>query len=199
MANALQSELWYGPALRQAKSGEQVISVCALPLYHIFGFAVNMMLSMRTGGANILIPNPRDVPALLKAIRPFRFHAFPAVNTLFAAIARHPRAARVDWSSLKLSVGGGMAVSASTAEAWEWATGCGICEGYGLGDLARRLLQPDRPERLHRHDRAAAAFDDVAVLDDAGRALPAGAPARSRSAGRRSWPATGSGRTRPPR
>ncbi|MCB8837284.1 AMP-binding protein [Aurantimonas sp. VKM B-3413] len=175
IANALQSELWYGPALRQAKSGEQVVSVCALPLYHIFGFTVNMMLSMRTGGANILIPNPRDVPALLKTIRRFGFHAFPAVNTLFAAIARHPQAARVDWSSLKLSVGGGMAVSASTAEAWERVTGCGICEGYGLSETSPVAC-------CNRTDHGGYTgtiglplpSTDVAVLDEAGRIVPAG-------------------------
>ena len=136
IANVLQSEAWNAPAMKRIPAGEQLVSVCALPLYHIFGFTVNMMLSMRLGGANILIPNPRDIPAMLKALRRYRFHSFPAVNTLFSAIARHPAAATVDWSSLKLSVGGGMAVQAATAELWMRTTGCPICEGYGLSETS---------------------------------------------------------------
>ena len=92
VANVLQSEMWNSPALRRNAEGEQSIIVCALPIYHIFGFTVNLMLSVRSGGAAILIPNPRDIAATLKAIKPFRFQSFPAVNTLYNAIALHPDA-----------------------------------------------------------------------------------------------------------
>ena len=136
IANVLQSEAWNAPAMSRIGSQEQQVTVCALPLYHIFGFTVNMMLSMRTGGANILIPNPRDIPATLKELTRHRFHSFPAVNTLFGALARHPDAAKVDWSHLKLSVGGGMAVQAATADLWQKRTGCAICEGYGLSETS---------------------------------------------------------------
>ena len=136
VANVLQSEAWNQPAMNKVPSGEQPTTVCALPLYHIFGFTVNMMLSMRTGGANILIPNPRDIPATLKTLKGHKFHSFPAVNTLFGAIARHPDAKSVDWSHLKISLGGGMAVQHATADLWRKTTGCAICEGYGLSETS---------------------------------------------------------------
>jgi long-chain acyl-CoA synthetase len=110
--------------------------VCALPLYHIFGFNTNMMLSLRMGGCNILIPNARDFGALLKDLAGQRFHSFPAVNTLFTALANHPDFDKVDWSHLKISVGGGMAVTAGTARLWLEKTGCPICEGYGLSETS---------------------------------------------------------------
>ena len=83
IANVLQSEAWNEPVMEKVPAGEQPTSVCALPLYHIFAFTVNMMLSMRTGGKLILIPNPRDLPAVLKELSKHTFHSFPAVNTLF--------------------------------------------------------------------------------------------------------------------
>ncbi|MBO0662242.1 AMP-binding protein [Jiella sp. MQZ9-1] len=136
VANVLQSEAWNAPALSQREPGEQTVTVCALPIYHIFGFTVNLILSLRTGGAVILIPNPRDIPATLKAIKSFRFQSFPAVNTLYNAIALHPDAQSVDWTAMKLCVGGGMAVQAATAERWKTVTGVSICEGYGLSETS---------------------------------------------------------------
>src|SRR5438034_5315304 len=90
VANILQSEAWYQPALSRIPKGEQIVTICALPLYHIFGFNTNMMLSMRMGGANILVANPRDLPAMFKELAGQKFHSFPAVNTLFNAMAHHP-------------------------------------------------------------------------------------------------------------
>ena len=136
VANLLQSEAWYQPALRKVPSGEQIVQVCALPLYHIFAFNVNMMLGLRIGACNILIPNPRDLPALFKALAGRAFHTFPAVNTLFHALANHPDFGSVDWSHLKISAGGGMAVQQATAKLWLEKTGCPICEGYGLSETS---------------------------------------------------------------
>nr|MBP6119625.1 AMP-binding protein [Giesbergeria sp.] len=102
----------------------------------IFAFTVNMMLSMRTGGKTILIPNPRDLPAVLKELSRQRFHSFPAVNTLFNGLANHPDFNTVDWSHLKVSVGGGMAVQSAVAKLWLEKTGCPICEGYGLSETS---------------------------------------------------------------
>ena len=107
-----------------------------MPLYHIFAFTVGMMLSMRTGAKLILIPNPRDLPATLKELSKHAFHSFPAVNTLFNGLANHPDFNTVDWTNLKVSVGGGMAVQAAVAKLWLEKTGCPICEGYGLSETS---------------------------------------------------------------
>ncbi len=136
LANVLQSEAWNEPVMKRIPAGEQPTSVCALPLYHIFAFTVNMMLSMRTGGKTILIPNPRDLPAVIKELSKHTFHSFPAVNTLFNGLANHPDFGKVNWSNLKVSVGGGMAVTGSVAKLWLEKTVCPICVGYGLSETS---------------------------------------------------------------
>ena len=136
LANVLQSEAWNDPVMQKIPAGEQSTSVCALPLYHIFAFTVNMMLSMRNGGKTILIPNPRDLPAVLKELSQHTFHSFPAVNTLFNALLHHPDFDQVNWRNLKVSVGGGMAVQGAVAAKWLERTGCPICEGYGLSETS---------------------------------------------------------------
>jgi long-chain acyl-CoA synthetase len=136
IANVLQSEAWNAPVMGKIPAGEQSTSVCALPLYHIFAFTVNMMLSMRNGGKTVLIPNPRDLPAVIKELSQHTFHSFPAVNTLFNALLNHPDFDKVNWRNLKVSVGGGMAVQAAVAKKWLERTGCPICEGYGLSETS---------------------------------------------------------------
>ena len=136
IANVLQSEAWNQPVMKLLSPNEQPTGVCALPLYHIFAFTVGMMLSMRTGGKLILIPNPRDIPAVLKELSKHVIHSFPAVNTLFNGLANHPDFNTVDWSHLKVSVGGGTAVQSSVAKIWVEKTGCPICEGYGLSETS---------------------------------------------------------------
>jgi long-chain acyl-CoA synthetase len=136
IANLLQSETWNEPVMKRVPANEQPTAVCALPLYHIFAFTVNMMLGMRTGGKNILIPNPRDLPAVLKTLSTQTFHSFPAVNTLFNGLANHPDFDTVNWQNLKVSVGGGMAITSAVAALWLQKTGCPICEGYGLSETS---------------------------------------------------------------
>ena len=136
IANLLQSEAWNDPVMKRVPAHEQPTSVCALPLYHIFAFTVNMMLGLRSGGKNILIPNPRDLPAVLKELSKHTFHSFPAVNTLFNGLANHPDFGKVNWKNLKVSVGGGMAVTSAVAALWLQKTGCPICEGYGLSETS---------------------------------------------------------------
>jgi long-chain acyl-CoA synthetase len=136
IANVLQSEVWNQPAMARIPAGEQPTGVCALPLYHIFAFTVGMMLSMRTGAKLILIPNPRDIAGVLKELKGHTIHSFPAVNTLFNGLANHPDFNTVDWSHLKVSVGGGMAVQSAVAKLWLDKTGCPICEGYGLSETS---------------------------------------------------------------
>ena len=136
IANVLQSEAWNAPAMARIPAGVQPVSVCALPLYHIFAFTIGMMLTLRTGGKLVLIPNPRDIPAVLKELSHHTIHSFPAVNTLFNALASHPDFNTVDWSHLKVSVGGGTAVQRAVAKLWFEKTGCPICEGYGLSETS---------------------------------------------------------------
>ncbi|MCR5866219.1 long-chain-fatty-acid--CoA ligase [Aquincola sp. J276] len=175
VANVLQCEAWYQPALTKIPPGEQIVTVCALPLYHIFGFNTNMMLSMRMGGCNLLIPNPRDLPAVLKELSKHRFHSFPAVNTLFNALANHPAFNTVDWSHLKISVGGGMAVQSATAKLWLEKTGCPIVEGYGLSETSP--VASCNPVDSHKFTGTIGLpmpNTEFALLDDDGREVPAG-------------------------
>ena len=136
IANVLQSEAWNEPVMKRIPAGEQPTSVCALPLYHIFAFTVNMMLGLRMGGKTILIPNPRDLPAVLKELSKHTFHSLPAVNTLFNGLANHPDFGTVNWANLKVSLGGGTAVTPNVAQLWLEKTGCPICEGYGLSETS---------------------------------------------------------------
>lgn len=136
IANILQSEAWNEPAMSRIPRAEQPTAVCALPLYHIFAFTVNMMLSLRNGTKNILLPNARDLSAVLKELSKHTFHSFPAVNTLFNGLLHHPDFGTVNWRNLKISIGGGMAVQGAVAKLWLEKTGCPICEGYGLSETS---------------------------------------------------------------
>ena len=177
IANLLQSEAWNAPMYKLLPPGEQATTVCALPLYHIFGFTVSMMVGLRLGTCNILIPNPRDVKATLKELAQHRFHSFPAVNTLFGALARHPDFQRVDWSHLRLSVGGGMAVQQATAKLWRDKTGCPVLEGYGLSETSPSVTcNPVTSTSYTGTIGLPLPSTEVRVLDDAGRELPLGQP-----------------------
>ena len=136
VANLLQSNLYLQPALDKIPPNEQVNEVCALPLYHIFAFTLGMMLCMRIGGKLILIPNPRDIPAVLTELSKHKIHVLPAVNTLFNALVNHPDFGKVDWKHLRISAGGGTAVQSAVAKLWFEKTGCAIVEGYGLSETS---------------------------------------------------------------
>ena len=177
IANVLQSEAWNEPVMKQIPAGEQSTSVCALPLYHIFAFTVNMMLSLRNGGKTILIPNPRDLRAVLKELSKHKFHSFPAVNTLFNGLANHPDFNTVDWSHLKVSVGGGMAVQRAVAKLWLEKTGCPICEGYGLSETSpSATCNPVTSKEFTGTIGLPIPSTYIAILDDDGREVPLGQP-----------------------
>ena len=177
IANVLQSEAWNEPVMKQIPAGEQSTSVCALPLYHIFAFTVNMMLSLRNGGKTILIPNPRDLPAVLKELSKHKFHSFPAVNTLFNGLANHPDFNTVNWSNLKVSIGGGMAVQRAVAKLWLEKTGCPICEGYGLSETSpSATCNPVTSKEFTGTIGLPIPSTYIAILDDDGREVPLGQP-----------------------
>jgi long-chain acyl-CoA synthetase len=177
VANILQAEAWYQPALKKIPAGEQIVTICALPIYHIFGFNTNIMLSMRMGGANILIANPRDLPGMFKELKGETFHSFPAVNTLFNAMAHHADFNSVDWSSLVISVGGGMAVTSATAKLWLEKTGCPIVEGYGLSETSpSATCNPVDSTAYSGNIGLPMPNTELELLDDDGREVPQGTP-----------------------
>jgi long-chain acyl-CoA synthetase len=177
VANILQSEAWYQPALKKIPAGEQIVTICALPIYHIFGFNTNMMLAMRMGGANILIANPRDLPGMFKQLKGEKFHSFPAVSTLFNAMANHPEFSSVDWSGLVISVGGGMAVQSATAKLWLEKTGCPIVEGYGLSETSPSVsCNPVDSTSFSGNIGLPMPNTEMKLLDDDGKEVPMGTP-----------------------
>jgi long-chain acyl-CoA synthetase len=177
VANILQAEAWYQPALKKIPAGQQVVTICALPIYHIFGFNTNMMLAMRMGGANILIANPRDLPSVFKELQGEKFHSFPAVNTLFNAMANHPEFSSVDWSGLVISVGGGMAVQSATAKLWLEKTGCPIVEGYGLSETSpSATCNPVDSTAYSGNIGLPMPNTELKLLDDDGVEVPQGMP-----------------------
>jgi long-chain acyl-CoA synthetase len=177
VANTLQSAAWNEPAQAKVPAGEQTHTVGALPLYHIFAFTTILMLSMHNGGCVILIPNPRDLPSMFKELAKQPFHSFPAVNTLFNAIAHHADFDTVNWSHLVLSVGGGMAVQRATAKLWLEKTGCPIVEGYGLSETSPSVsCNPTDSTSYTGTIGLPLPSTEVALLDDDGREVEAGTP-----------------------
>ena len=178
IANVLQSEAWMQPALTNPRRGpppDQLNFVCALPLYHIFAMTVCCLLGMRVGGFNILIPNPRDLPALNKEIRPYQVHMFPAVNTLYNALAHNEEFRALDWSGLRVCSGGGMAVQRAVAEEWLKVTGCPICEGYGLSETSPSATSnPTDTDEFNGTIGLPMPSTEIAILDDAGNPVALG-------------------------
>jgi long-chain acyl-CoA synthetase len=135
VANLMQCEAWFKPMLDKV-ADQQLTIVCALPLYHIFALTICALMGAHFGAMNLLIPNPRDIPGFVKTLSKHRVNMFPAVNTLFNALANDPDFARLDFSGLVVSNGGGMAVQKATAERWLRITGCPVVEGYGLSETS---------------------------------------------------------------
>jgi long-chain acyl-CoA synthetase len=174
IANVLQSEAWSSAAL-DPNSKEQMIIVCALPLYHIFALTACALWGTRVGALNILIPNPRDIPGLIKELGKYKFNLLPAVNTLYNALVNHPDFAKLDFSGLKIANGGGMAVQQAVNDKWLQATGVSIIEGYGLSETSPVAT-------CNRADSTAFSgtiglpvpSTEIAILDDDGKEVPLG-------------------------
>jgi long-chain acyl-CoA synthetase len=128
VANMLQAGAWFSAKIRP---GEEII-ITALPLYHIFALTCNCFIFLRFGGQSILVTNPRDMPAFVKELASVKFTSITGVNTLFNGLLNTPGFDRVDFSHLRMSFGGGMAVQRTVAEKWQKVTGCALVEGYGM-------------------------------------------------------------------
>jgi len=175
IANMLQAEAWYQPALSKLKPGESPVTVTALPLYHIFALTVCAMMSMRIGGKCLLIPNPRDIPGFVKELQKNPFHVFPAVNTLFNGLLNNEEFKKLDFSRLILSAGGGMAVQQAVAERWLKATGCPIAEGYGLSETSPvATANRTDTDKFTGTIGLPVPSTEIAILDDDGKKLPVG-------------------------
>ncbi len=132
VANMLQVKELMGANLDE---GCEVL-IAPLPLYHIYAFTFHCMAMMLIGGHNILLTNPRDLPAVVKDLAKYRFTGFVGLNTLFVALCNNEDFRKLDFSSLKLTVSGGMALQLATAERWKEVTGCAICEGFGMTETS---------------------------------------------------------------
>ncbi|NOH97864.1 long-chain-fatty-acid--CoA ligase FadD [Vibrio sp. 99-70-13A1] len=166
IANVLQAKGAYGPVLEEGRE----LVVTALPLYHVFALTVNCLLFVEIGGQNLLITNPRDIPAFIKELQKNAFTAITGVNTLFNALVNNEDFHELDFSNLRLSVGGGMAVQRAVAEQWKKATGIHLLEGYGLTECAP--LVTGNPYDLKDYTGAIGLpvpSTEVRIIDDEGQ------------------------------
>jgi len=171
VANVQQASAWLDPFIRE---GEEVV-VTALPLYHIFALTANCMAFMRFGGHNVLITNPRDMPGFVKEIRSLGFTVITGVNTLFNGLLNAPGFPEVDFSRLKIALGGGMAVQRSVAERWKAATGRALLEAYGLTETSPAVcINPLDATEYNGCIGLPIPSTEVCVRDDEGNVLGAG-------------------------
>ncbi len=180
VANVLQLEAWVQPALQDTSRGpvpEQLVYICALPLYHVFALTVNCLGGIRLGTLNVLIPNPRDISGFVKELRKYRFNVLPGVNTLYNTLAESTDFQSLDFSSLRISNGGGMAVQQAVAEKWLKLTGVPIIEGYGLSETSPvATCNPIMSREYSGTIGLPFPNTEIAILDDAGEPVPLGQP-----------------------
>lgn len=176
IANILQNDAWAGPALKEKQQqDEQIITVCALPLYHILALNACLLMGMHWGAMNILIPNPRDLNSLINDLSKFRFNFFPGVNTLFNGLLNHPKFYHLDFSGLRVTLGGGMAVQSAVNEQWEKVTGGLILQGYGLSETSPTVtLSPPNESTFSGSIGLPIPSTEVAILDEANNPLALG-------------------------
>jgi long-chain acyl-CoA synthetase len=175
IANVLQNEAWLQPTLDTLPKDEQLQFVCALPLYHIYALTVCALMSMRLGGMNVLIPNPRDMAGFVKELAKYRINIFPAVNTLYNGLLNNPDFAKLDFSSYRVCNGGGMAVQKAVADKWLKLTGTPIVEGYGMSETSP-VATANRCD-IHQFSGTIGLplpSTEVAILDDDGKPVPLG-------------------------
>lgn len=177
VANVLQNDAWLQPALAAPPHVDQLMIVCALPLYHIFALTACYLLAVRAGGCNLLIPNPRDIPGFIKELAKYQVNSFPAVNTLYNGLMHHPDFKKLDFSKLKISNGGGMAVQRPVADQWKAITGCFIAEGYGLSETSPTLTcNPATATEFSGSIGIPVPSTYISIRDDDGNEVPLGQP-----------------------
>ncbi|MET4273953.1 MULTISPECIES: long-chain fatty acid--CoA ligase [unclassified Bradyrhizobium] len=177
VANVLQNDAWLQPAMAAPPHVDQLMVVCALPLYHIFALTACYLLAVRAGGCNLLIPNPRDIPGFIKELAKYQVNNFPAVNTLYNGLMHHPDFKKLDFSKLKISNGGGMAVQRRVAEQWKAITGCSIAEGYGLSETSPTLTcNTTTDPEFNGTIGIPVPSTWISIRDDDGNEMPLGQP-----------------------
>jgi long-chain acyl-CoA synthetase len=175
LSNMAQNAAWLKPVTDARGKPDDMTFICALPLYHIFALTVNMMMGMEQGGCNLLIPNPRDIPAFVKELQTVKMHFFPGLNTLFNALLNNEDFQKLDFKPMLLTMGGGMAVQSGVAERWEQLTGHVIHEGYGLSETSP--VATANPFDLAKYTGTIGLplpSTDIVIRDDAGNDLPNG-------------------------
>jgi long-chain acyl-CoA synthetase len=172
IANLQQAHAWLSPVLKP--DGSELI-ITALPLYHIFALTANCLTFLKIGASNVLITNPRDIPGFVKELGKYRFTCFTGVNTLFNALLNHPDFAKLDFSALRVSLGGGMAVQKAVAEKWKQVTGKPLIEAYGLTETSpAATINPLDLAEYNGSIGLPISSTEVAIRADDGSYLPVG-------------------------
>ena len=169
--NVAQTEAWQGNVF---EGTDQVVAVCALPLYHIFSLQGNCLVGLSQGFLNVMITNPRNFPEFVEELSHYKFGLFNAVNTLFASLLNTPGFDKLDFSQLKVVVGGGMAVQPSVAQQWKEVTGSNIVQGYGLTETSPASICNKPTAEFSGSIGLPITSTDVIIADDDGNPLPVG-------------------------
>ena len=177
VANVLQSAAWHEPAHALHPEVEQIVNVIALPLYHIYALTVCAMLTIRTGGLGVLIPNPRDIGGMIKQLHGYAINTFPAVNTLYNAMLNHPDFAKLDFSKLMVANAGGMALQEAVAKRWYERTRVPVIEGYGLSETSPSAsCNPVTATEFSGTIGLPLPSTELSIRDDDGNDMPIGQP-----------------------
>ena len=172
LSNIQQLDLWVGP---HVSKGREII-ITALPLYHIFSFSVNFIYFFSIGSNNILIANPRDLKSFVNDLSKYRFTVITAVNTLFNLLLTSSKFKKIDFTSLKFAVGGGMSVLSSTAKRWKKITGVEITQGYGLTETSPIVSINNITDQFNGSIGLPVPSTTISIRDDAGNELSYGEP-----------------------
>ena len=165
VANLQQAHAWISPVVTE---GREII-ITALPLYHIFSLTANCLTFIKIGATNVLIPNPRDIPGFIKELAKHRFTVITGVNTLFNALLNNPEFAKLDFSSLRVALGGGMAVQQAVAEKWKKITGVALVEAYGLTETSPAVtINPLDLKAFNHSIGLPISSTEVSIRDDDG-------------------------------